>query len=323
MADSKRFLKRIGFALFLAVLLGALGFKLLYNQDKKVIPAGFASGNGRIEATEVDIATGMPGRLYDVLVKEGDTVKENQILANMDVSTLQAMLKQAEAEVRRAKEMRHTALAKVEESRNRVILARKELERSQSLFGKGISTQQQLDRDDTLKHAYDAEYQGLQSKVAEAEATIESATAQVERLKTEIDDCILRTYCNGRVQSRLAEPGEVLPGGGKVLTVIALDDMYMNVFLPESSAGRVAIGSEARIVLDALPEKPFPAKVVFVSEKAQFTPKEVEVSEERQKLVFRVKVRLDKSEDKRLKPGMPGVAYIRLDDSAKWPDTLR
>jgi HlyD family secretion protein len=160
------------------------------------------------------------------------------------------------------------------------------------------------------------------SKVAEAEAAIEAAIAQTERLKTEIDDCVLRTYCNGRVQTRLAEPGEVLPAGGKVLTVIALDDMYMHVFLPESTAGIVAIGAEAKVVLDAFPDHPFPAKVTFVAEKAQFTPKEVEATEERQKLVFRVKVRIDARDDPRLKPGMPAVAYIRLTPDAEWPATL-
>lgn len=321
--DKKRtLLKKAALLAIFVVLLGALGFRLFNGKGKTGLPEGIATGNGRIEATEVDIATGMPGRLYDVLVKEGDTVKENQILATMDVSTLQAVLKQAEADVRRAKEAHRTAQAKVVESRNRVTLATKELERSKNLFAKGISTQQQLDRDQAMKNACTAEYDGLNAKVSEAQAAIEGATAQTERLKTEIDDCVLRTYCNGRVQTRLAEPGEVLPPGGKVLTVIALDDMYMNVFLPEKAAGMVPIGAEAKVVTDALPDRAFPAKVTFVAEKAQFTPKEVEATEERQKLVFRVKVRIEGNGDPRLKPGMPAVAYIRLDNKAKWPETM-
>ncbi|HNY66261.1 MAG TPA: efflux RND transporter periplasmic adaptor subunit [Deltaproteobacteria bacterium] len=322
MGSNGSLMKKVALSAVLIVLLGALGFRLILGKDEKGLPSGIAMGNGRIEATEVNISTGLPGRLYDVLVKEGDPVKENQILANMDVSTLQAMLRQAEADVRRAKEARRAAEAKVVESKNRLALATKELERSRQLYAKGISTLQQLDRDQTLKNAYEAEYTGLVSKVAEAEAAIEAAIAQTERLKTEIDDCVLRTYCNGRVQTRLAEPGEVLPAGGKVLTVIALDDMYMHVFLPESTAGIVAIGAEAKVVLDAFPDHPFPAKVTFVAEKAQFTPKEVEATEERQKLVFRVKVRIDARDDPRLKPGMPAVAYIRLTPDAEWPATL-
>lgn len=323
MAGKGRFIKRVVLFAVLVVLVGALGFKLFYGTDKSPIPEGFAMGNGRIEATEVDIATGIPGRLYEVAVREGDLVKENQILARMDISTLQAMLKQAEAEVRRANDARRTAVAKVQEVRNRVVLAEKEFARSKNLFARGISTQQQYDRDETQKQSFNAEYTGLVSRVAETEAAIASASAQVERLKTEIDDCILRTYCNGRVQSRLAEPGEVLPAGGKVLTVIDLGDMYMNIFLPEKIAGKVAIGAEARVVTDAFPDRPLPAKVTFVSEKAQFTPKEVEATEERQKLVFRVKVHIEGTADPTVKPGMPGVAYIRLDSSTKWPDNLK
>ncbi|HQG30764.1 MAG TPA: HlyD family efflux transporter periplasmic adaptor subunit [Deltaproteobacteria bacterium] len=323
MADKGRFIKRAVLFAVLVVLIGALGFKLFYSKDKSTIPEGFAMGNGRLEATEVDIAAGIPGRLYEVTVREGDLVKENQILARMDISTLQAMLKQAEAEVMRAKGARRTAIAKVQEVRNRVVFAEKEFARSRNLFSRGISTQQQYDRDETQKEISNAEYAGLVSRVAECEAAIASASAQVDRLKTEIDDCILRTYCNGRVQARLAEPGEVLPAGGKVLTVIDMGDMYMNIFLPEKVAGMVAIGAEARVVTDAFPDRPLHAKVSFVSEKAQFTPKEVEATEERQKLVFRVKVRIEGIADPTLKPGMPGVAYIRLDPSAKWPDNLK
>ncbi len=323
MANSISLIKKAGLLLVIAALMGAIGYKLLDGKEKNALPAGFAMGNGRLEATEVDISTGMPARIYDVLVKEGDLVKENQVLATMDVSSLQAMLKQAEAEKMRAQEARRTAMAKVEESRNRVSLAAKELERSKNLLKRGISTQQQYDRDQTIKNTYTAEYAGLTAKVSEAEAAIKSAEALIERLKTEIDDGTLRTYVNGRVQARLAEPGEVLPAGGKVLTVIALDDMYMNIFLPETTAGKVAIGAEAKVVLDALSDRPYPAKVTFVSERSQFTPKEVEASEERQKLVFRVKVRIEGTGDPYLKPGMPGVAYVRLDSSSKWPDRIR
>ena len=139
MADKGRFIKRAVLFAVLVVLIGALGFKLFYSKDKSTIPEGFAMGNGRLEATEVDIATGIPGRLYEVTVREGDLVKENQILARMDISTLQAMLKQAEAEVMRAKGARRTAIAKVQEVRNRVVFAEKEFARSRNLFSRGIT----------------------------------------------------------------------------------------------------------------------------------------------------------------------------------------
>jgi HlyD family secretion protein len=271
----------------------------------------------------VDIATKLAGRLTEVLAKEGDLVDKNQIVAKIDTSTLQALLKQAEAEVKRAKQARETALSRVEGIRLKMELAVKELDRSNKLFAKGIFTQQQLDRDQTVKQTYDAEYAAAKSSIVEAENAIESAVAQTERLKTEINECLLKSPIKGLVLSRLAEPGEVLPNGGKVLTIIDPTDIYMNVYLSEKYAGVIPLGGEAKVVLDAIPDRQFLARVAYVSEKAQFTPKEVEATEERQKLVFRAKISFQEFNDPRLKPGMPGVAYIRLNPSTKWTELFK
>jgi len=103
---------------------------------------------------------------------------------------------------------------------------------------------------------------------------------------------------------------------------VDLGDVYMTLFLPERDAGKVPIGADARIVLDALPRRPFPARVSFVAPKAQFTPKEVETKTEREKLVFRIKAQVLEAKDPILKPGMPGIAYIRIDESVAWPEQL-
>jgi HlyD family secretion protein len=323
MAETGKVLKKSVIIVVLVLLAVVLAFYLYLNKDKNAVPQGFVMGNGRLEATEVDIATKFGGRLTEVLAKEGDLVGKNQIVARMDTSTLYTQLKQAEAEVRRAKQARETALSRVEGIRLKMELAVKELGRSNNLFARGISTQQQLDRDQTTKQAYDAEYAAAKSSIAEAENAIESIVAQTERLKVEINDCMLKSPIKGLVLSRLAEPGEVLPNGGKVLTIIDLTDIYMNVFLSEQYAGVIPLGGDAKIVLDAMPDRQFLARVVYVSEKAQFTPKEVEATEERQKLVFRVKIRFQEFNDSRLKPGMPGVAYIRLNPSAKWTELFK
>jgi HlyD family secretion protein len=307
----------------LVLLAGVLAFYLYINKDKNAIPKGFVKGNGRLEATEVDIATKLAGRITEVLAKEGDFVDKNQIVAKIDTSTLLALLRQAEAEVKRAKQARETALSKVESIRLNMELAVKELERANNLFAKGIFTQQQLDRNQTVKQTYAAEYAAAKSSITETENAIESAVAQMERLKTEINDCMLKSPIKGQVLSRLAEPGEVMPNGGKVLTVIDSTDIYMNVYLSEQYAGGIPLGGEAKVVLDAIPDRQFLARVVYVSEKAQFTPKEVEATEERQKLVFRVKIRFQEFDDPRLKPGMPGVAYIRLNPSAQWTEIFK
>ena len=323
MLKDRRFLKRISLACIAVPLAGALAYHVFLQGDVGALPAGIAYGNGRLEATEVDIATKTPGRLAEVLVDEGDLVEEGRIVARMDITSLEAQLRQAEAEVTRFRQARLTAISRTEGARLRLELADKELKRSKDLYDRGVMPEQQYDRDRLAQQTLQVEYVAAKSSVAEVEAAIASAVAQTERLNADISDCMLKCPIKGPVLIRLAEPGEVLPAGGKVLTVVNIQDVYMNVFLSERVAGMVPLGSDAKVVLDAIPDRPFAARVAYVSQKAQFTPKEVEAAEERQKLVFRVTVSLTEFDDPRLKPGMPGVAYVRLDPAAGWPERLK
>ena len=173
----------------------------------------------------------------------------------------------------------------------------------------------------------EAALEAARIQVVQAEAAIDAAIARTERLKSEIEDSALKSTIVGRVLYRLAEPGEVLAAGGKVLTVLELTDVYMTIFLPTSQTGRVRVGSEARIKIDAVPEYTIPAKVSFVAARAQFTPKEVETRSEREKLMFRIKVKIDpallKQHIEKVKTGVPAVAYVRLDQSVPWPEQLK
>jgi HlyD family secretion protein len=125
----------------------------------------------------------------------------------------------------------------------------------------------------------------------------------------------------------VAQPGEVLGAGGKVLNMVDLSDVYMTFFLPTEAAGRVQIGTEVRLVLDALPQYVIPAKATFVADVAQFTPKTVETASERQKLMFRIKAQIPPELLKRyirdVKTGLPGVAYVRVSPDAEWPANLQ
>jgi HlyD family secretion protein len=101
----------------------------------------------------------------------------------------------------------------------------------------------------------------------------------------------------------------------------------MTFFLPTAQAGRVALGTEVRLVLDAVPQYVVPAEVSFVADVAQFTPKTVETAEERQKLMFRIKARIDpgllRQHLRQVKTGLPGMAYVRLDPRVDWPPELQ
>lgn len=310
--------------LALAVLAG--GAYYIYQHRPAGLPAGFASGNGRLEATEVDVATKIAGRLAELGPREGDWVESGSVVGRLDADDLRAQLRAAEAQVVQAQKAVDETRAGVRKSKADATLAGKTLKRSEELVGRGFISRNKLDSDQTGMEGAMAGMAQASSRVAEAEAAVVTAQARVDSLRATLNDTSLKAPISGRVLYRLAEAGEVLAAGGKALTLVDLSDMYMTVYLPTDKAGQVALGAEARIVLDALAEQAIPATVSFVAPKAQFTPREVETRSEREKLMFRIKLRADPAwlaaHRDLAKGGMPGVAYVRLDANAAWPATL-
>ena len=311
------------FAGALLVLLAAAGGFGYWKSLHDRLPEGLGMGNGRLEATEVQIASKTPGRLAEVLVNEGDKVTQGQLLARLDTRTLEAQRNQAEAEVLRARENFAAAQANVQLRQSELLLAGQELKRFRELSQRGFASGQVIDQQQARYDTSTAALTAAKAQVSAVSAAIGAAQAQVAQLTSEIDDSSLRAPLNGIIQLRLAEPGEVLGAGGRVLLLIDPSDQYMNLYLPASVVGRLTQGDDARVVLDALPEHPLPAKVAFVAAKSQFTPKEVETRDERQKLVFRVKLRLtEPAAVPQAKPGMPGAGYVRT-SPVDWPANLK
>jgi HlyD family secretion protein len=212
--------------------------------------------------------------------------------------------------------------------------------RTESLSQQGALSVQDLDDARALVQGSEAVLTGSKAQVGAAEAAIKAAKAQVvgagssvaateatiARVEADIQDSLLKSPRAGRVQYRITQPGEVLGAGGKVLNLVDLGDVYMTFFLPETVVGRIALGSEVHIILDAAPQYVIPAQVSYVANVAQFTPKTVETASERQKLMFRVKAQIGRAllekHLKLVKTGLPGVAWIKLDAQAKWPANL-
>ena len=172
----------------------------------------------------------------------------------------------------------------------------------------------------------DSSIAAARTQIVGAQSQVEAVDATLERIQAEIDDSQLKAPRDGRVQFRVAQPGEVLGAGGRVMNMIDVSDVYMTFFLPTEAAGRLALGSEVRIVLDAAPDFVIPAKVSFIASSAQFTPKTVETASERQKLMFRVRAQIDRElllkHLEHVKTGLPGEAWVRLDPSQEWPARL-
>ena len=314
----------------------------------------FASGNGRIEATEVDVASKLAGRIDAILVAEGDQVSAGQVVARMDTQALRAEILQAQAQLQRARTAKLTAAALVaqrdsEKNTAQAVVAQRQAEltaaqkrfaRTEILVGRNAMAKQQLDDDRAVLESSQAALaaahsqvltaqagiEAARSQVIEAQATIEAAQATEQRLQADLADTELKAPRDGRVQYRIAEVGEVIGAGGKVLNLVDLSDVYLTFFLPTDQAGRVAIGSEVRVIIDAVPQYVIPATASYVASVAQFTPKTVETANEREKLMFRIKARIDpqllRKHLSQVKTGVPGVAYVRLDPAAVWPSRL-
>lgn len=303
-----------------------------WQQNRATLPDHIASGNGRIEAEQVHVAAKYAERVADVLVREGDMVAAGQILARMDTSELAATLARADADAAGARQAVSEAKARIAQRDSELVFARQELERTRYLVERGHVSKERLDQRQSAYDTASAARDAAVARLETAQRTVDSAVAEARRVEAQLADSVLRAPRAGRVQYRLAEPGEVLGSGGRVVTLLDLTDVYMTIFLPTAQAGRVFLGSEARIVLDAAPEYVIPATVSFVAANAQFTPRQVETRSEREKLMFRIKVKIDPklllAHIEKVKTGLPGEAFIRLgnandqDPDDGWPDWL-
>jgi HlyD family secretion protein len=291
------------------------------------LPAGIASGNGRLEADEIDIQTKFAGRVLQLLADEGDLVKGGQVLAIMDTRDLKAQLDKTEAQVRQARKAVEEADSNVEQLQTQLKLAEQEAARTAELLKKGYATYELNDQRVQQLNGAKAALLAGQARVTQAGHALEAATHDVDLLRVNIADNTLVAPRDGRIQYRLTNTGEVLGAGGKVFTMLDINYVYMDIYLPTQQAGMAKIGRDARILLDAYPKRPIPAHVSFLATQNQFDPKAVETKDERDKLMFRVRVRIDpellKTHAEGVRSGLPGMAYVRVDPNTAWPDSLQ
>ncbi|AKQ57292.1 HlyD family secretion protein [Bordetella hinzii] len=290
------------------------------------MPQNIGNANGRLEVGRIDIATKYAGRLQELLVREGDGVAGGQVLARLDTTELRAQLAAAQAAQGRADQAVARAQAETEARQAREKLAQIELKQTQGLRSDALVSHIELQRRQLSLQGESAGLAAAGAALGEAKAAGLEAQAQIARVKSVIDDMDLRAPVAGRIEYRVVEVGAVLPAGGRVLTLLNTSDIYMTVFWPARVAGRLRVGQEARIVLDGVPGAVFPAKVGFVAAEAQFTPKYVETVNERDKLMYRVKLQVPVDLANRyatlLKGGMTGNGYVNLQADAAWPAEL-
>ncbi|WP_337286345.1 HlyD family efflux transporter periplasmic adaptor subunit [Candidatus Methylomirabilis sp.] len=291
--------------------------------------------NGTIEATEVEVSSKLPGRLAQLLVKEGDQVQANQVIARLDTSEIEAEVAQQQAALARAEaqlkeQLAGSRLQEIEEARanlqqaeDTLKLARDDWSRFDTLFKEGAISAQERDRAKNSVEIAQSQVKAVQERYAlvrigPRSEVIEAARHERDRAKAALhmaqvrlrDSTILAPLAAIALTKR-AEQGEVVNPGFPILILIDPDDLWLRVYIPESEIGLVSIGQAAAVTVDSFPNRRFEGKVIEISSKAEFTPRTVQTKKERVNLVFGVKISLDNRE-RLLKPGMPADAEIKV-----------
>ena len=157
-----------------------------------------------------------------------------------------------------------------------------------------------------------------EAELAAAQGALAAAGARKDEAQSTLDDLALLSPAAGMVTNRFANAGEVISPGAPIFELVDLDRLYLKVFVPEREIGKVRRGLAARIYSDAFPQEPFAATVRYIGSRAEFTPKEVQTPDERVKLMYEVRLYLDRNPQHRLTPGLPADAMIRWQEDAAW-----
>jgi HlyD family secretion protein len=296
--------------------------------------------NGTIEATEVEVSSKLPGRIAQLLVREGDAVQANQIIARLDMAEIEAEVAQHQAALARTEAQLKELLAgsRVEEieeahanlrqAEDNLKLAKDDWDRFDNLFKEGAISAQERDRAKNKVEVAISQVKAAQERyqmirIGPRPEVIEAARHERDRAKAALgaaqvrlrDGTILAPLA-GIVLTKRAEQGEIINPGFPIVVLIDPDDLWLRVYIPESEIGLVKIGQKGTITVDSFPKRKFEGKVIEISSKAEFTPRTVQTKKERVNLVFGVKISLDNRE-RLLKPGMPADAEIIVGGGTK------
>jgi HlyD family secretion protein len=305
-----------------------------------LVLAGCARGDGKgirasgqVEATEVRVATKVPGNLERVAVEEGDAVTKGSVLAVLDTVDLALVRSQNAADRDQARAnlaLLQAGSRKEDVAGGRAVVAQrkadfdaadKELTRQQTLLAKGLGAEKAFDdargRRDMAKAALDAANESLArlvkgsrpEEIAGARAAYSRAQAKLAASEEQVTDGVIRSPLDGVVTAKLAESGEYVNAGTGVVVVSDVVHPWLTVFVGGEDLPKIKVGSTATVYTDAKGDKGRAGRVSYVSPTAEFTPRNVQTREERSKLVYRVKIQLD-NRDGTFKPGMPADAVF-------------
>ena len=265
----------------IVILIVILAAYFIYQQQKQSGNNKMIKVSGTIEATDVRLSFRVAGKIKELLTDEGRVVKLPEIVARLDTDELKKIKDEAEASLKAAQYTYERA--------------RDDYARLENLFKAGSISAQRRDSAKTAARA--------------AKANVEALSASLELASTRLGFADLASPLEGFVLVKSAEAGEVVQAGSTIFTVADLRDIWLTAYINETDLGRVKLNQEAYIKTDTYPNKEYKGRISFISSEAEFTPKQIQTTEERVKLVYRIKIAVDNT-NLELKPGMPADGFI-------------
>lgn len=304
-----------------AVAAGAVALGLWWTDTTGAasLPDGIVAASGRIEARRVRVASAVDGRVLALHVAEGDRIEAGDRIIRLDDRSLEATVRRTRASVAAAEAAEEEAGRRIGALEVRLALARREAERTRRLYQENAVSRQELDRAEATVDQLEAERRAAESARESSRQRAEAARADRRSARIRLGEARVTAPADGRVEHQLVRVGEMTSHGQPLVTLLLTDSMEVRVYLPLETAGRISAGDEARVYLDAHPDRFFRGTVERVASDAEFTPRDVHMPDDRTTLVYGVDIRVGEGRGE-LADGFPADVFLRVDPSVPWPE---
>jgi len=303
------------------IAVAAISYGLFIILQPPLLPQGFLYGNGHIEGTEVSISAEVTGRVLESHLVEGRSVGAGELLLRLDDTDLKTRLAQVTAEQSAVKNELAALDSQRRTWRHHLRTAESDLTRHRELKKSGTITAQRLNQVEDVFQETRGKMQVLEEQVQQSENRLEATRQQIELLQLQLNKTQVYAPMPGTVLVKAIEVGELAVPGKVVTVLVDLSRLEMKVYIPERDIGKLKLGTSTRIRVDAFPQRYFEARVSRVDQRAQFTPRDIHMPEERVRMVFGVTLSVANGEGV-LKPGMPADAWLKLQNDLPWPEQL-
>lgn len=283
---------------------------IAYLMPKK-LPKNILQTTGIIEAIEVNLASKITERIKQIKAEEGDYVKEKETVIIVDDEKKKAEYNQAEANLEVAKANLLTLRAEVEKAKVKVEDTKRDLDRISRLFQKNLVSQNDLDKAKTNYDLAAADLNKAQAQETLAAASVKQSEAALSLAKENLKDTVIISTVSGVVTLKAFEPGEMVPAGVTILTVVDTKNIWVRTDVEETAVAKIKLGDIACVKVDAIPKVAFKGKVVEINSEGEFaTQRDVRRGKQDIK-TFRIKVKIDEPKGI-LKPGMTATVIFNV-----------